>query len=93
MRSSGASKASRDAGDDSAVRAGRFVRAYSARQHSQYAVAEAELKGIDFDSIHSDSERYRVLTLQRSRAAHSGQGRGGAALLGAGVGSCEQDAR
>jgi diguanylate cyclase (GGDEF)-like protein len=51
------------AGDESAVRAGRFVRAYSARQHSQYASAEAELKGIDFDSIHSDTERYRVATL------------------------------
>src|SRR5580693_8647754 len=36
-----------DAGDGSAIRAQRFVRAYSARQHSQYAVAEAELKGID----------------------------------------------
>jgi diguanylate cyclase (GGDEF)-like protein len=53
-----------DAGDGSAIRAERFVRAYSARQHSQYAVAEAELKGIDFDTIHSDSERYRVLSLQ-----------------------------
>ncbi len=52
------------AGDVSAVRAGRFVRAYSARQHSQYATAEAELKGIDIESIPSDSERYRVATLQ-----------------------------
>src|SRR5271156_1963683 len=34
-------------GDASAVLAGRFVRAYSARQHSQFATAEAELKGID----------------------------------------------
>ncbi len=53
-----------DKGDESAVRAGRFVRAYSARQHSQYAVAEAELKGIDIGDIESDAERYRVLTLQ-----------------------------
>ncbi len=53
-----------DAGDDSAVRAGRFVRAYSARQHSQYAVAEAELKGIDIDGIRLDRERYRVVSLQ-----------------------------
>lgn len=52
------------AGDDSAVRAGRFVRAYSARQHSQFAAAEAELKGIEINSIRSDSERYRVLTLR-----------------------------
>jgi diguanylate cyclase (GGDEF)-like protein len=51
-------------GDDAAVRAGRFVRAYSARQHSQYAAAEAELKGIDINAIGSDTERYRVLALR-----------------------------
>ena len=51
-------------GDDSAVRAGRFVRAYSARQHSQYAAADAELKGIDVNAIRSDTERYRVLALR-----------------------------
>jgi len=51
-------------GNESAVRAGRFVRAYSARQHSQYAAAEAELKGIDMNSIRSDAERYRILTLR-----------------------------
>jgi diguanylate cyclase (GGDEF)-like protein len=47
-----------------AIRAGHFVRAYSARQHSQFAVAEDELKHIDINSIGSDSERYRVLTLR-----------------------------
>ena len=52
------------AGDTSALRAGRFVRAYSARQHGQYAAAEAELKGIDVNAIGSDSERYRILTLR-----------------------------
>jgi diguanylate cyclase (GGDEF)-like protein len=52
------------AGDESALRAGRFIRAYSARQHGQYAAAEAELKGIDFNSISSDAERYRILTLR-----------------------------
>ncbi|HEV7614368.1 MAG TPA: tetratricopeptide repeat-containing diguanylate cyclase [Steroidobacteraceae bacterium] len=51
-------------GDESAVRAGRFMRAYSARQHSQFAAAEAELKGIDINTIRSDTERYRVLTLR-----------------------------
>jgi diguanylate cyclase (GGDEF)-like protein len=51
-------------GEDAAVRAGAFVRAYSARQHSQYAAAEAGLKGIDIASIQSDVERYRVLTLR-----------------------------
>src|ERR1700734_4370445 len=38
------------AGDASALRAGRFVRAYSARRHGQYAAAEAELKGIDINA-------------------------------------------
>jgi diguanylate cyclase (GGDEF)-like protein len=52
------------AGDTAALRAGRFVRAYSARQHGQYAAAETELKGIDINSIRADSERYRVLTLR-----------------------------
>jgi diguanylate cyclase (GGDEF)-like protein len=47
-----------------AIRAGHFVRAYSARQHSQFAVAEDELKRIDINSVDSDSERYRVLTLR-----------------------------
>jgi diguanylate cyclase (GGDEF)-like protein len=51
-------------GDASALRAGRFVRAYSARRHGQYAAAEAELKGIDINSIDSDSERYRIVTLR-----------------------------
>src|SRR5580704_16522449 len=32
------------AGDENAVRAGHFVRAYSARQHNQFAAAESELK-------------------------------------------------
>jgi len=51
-------------GEASALRAGRFVRAYSARRHGQYAAAEAELKGIDINSIDSDSERYRIVTLR-----------------------------
>ncbi|MEP6885409.1 MAG: tetratricopeptide repeat-containing diguanylate cyclase [Gammaproteobacteria bacterium] len=52
------------AGNDAAVRAGRFVRAYSARQHSQYAAAEAELKGIRINAITSDAERFRMLSLR-----------------------------
>jgi diguanylate cyclase (GGDEF)-like protein len=47
-----------------AIRAGHFVRAYSARQHSQFAVAADELKRIDMNSVASDSERYRILTLR-----------------------------
>jgi diguanylate cyclase (GGDEF)-like protein len=51
-------------GVQAAVRAGRFVRAYSARQHNQFATAEIEIKGIDITSIDSDAERYRVLSLR-----------------------------
>ncbi len=51
-------------GDAAAGRASHYVRAYSARQHSQFAMAEEELKNIDMSSIGSDSERYRVLTLR-----------------------------
>jgi diguanylate cyclase (GGDEF)-like protein len=51
-------------GVKAAVRAGRFVRAYSARQQNQFATAEIELKGIDTNTIGSDSERYRVLSLR-----------------------------
>jgi diguanylate cyclase (GGDEF)-like protein len=61
------------AGDASAVRASHFVRAYSAREHSQFAAAEAEVKRIDISSIGSDSERYRVLTLRGHVLRISGQ--------------------
>jgi len=40
------------------------VRAYSARQHSQYAAAAAELEAIDINAIRSDPERYRILMLR-----------------------------
>jgi len=52
------------AGDEAAARAALFVRAYSARQHREFATAETELKGIDVNSIQSDTERYRVLSLK-----------------------------
>ena len=52
------------AGDASALRAGRFARAYSARQHTQFAEAEAELKRIDMKPMMSDAERYRLVTLR-----------------------------
>ncbi len=51
-------------GDEAAARAALFVRAYSARQHREFATAESEMKGIDVNSIHSDTERYRVLSLK-----------------------------
>jgi diguanylate cyclase (GGDEF)-like protein len=50
--------------DESADRASRFVRAYSASQHAQFAASEAELKGIDLNSIPTDAERYRMLALR-----------------------------
>jgi diguanylate cyclase (GGDEF)-like protein len=52
------------AGEEAAARAAHFVRAYSARQHREFATAETELKGIDINSIPSDTERYRVLSLR-----------------------------
>jgi diguanylate cyclase (GGDEF)-like protein len=52
------------AGDATAVRARHFVRAYSARQHREFATAEAELKDIDITSMRSDTERYRALSLR-----------------------------
>src|SRR6266403_1722223 len=52
------------AGDQTAVRAGHFVRAYSARRHNQYATAESELKGMDINSIGTDTERFRMLSLR-----------------------------
>jgi len=52
------------AGDEAAARAALFVRAFSARQHREFATAETELKGVDVNSIHSDTERYRVLSLR-----------------------------
>jgi diguanylate cyclase (GGDEF)-like protein len=51
-------------GNAAAIRAGHFVRAYSARFHNQFAAAESELKRIDINAIRADSERYRVLMLQ-----------------------------
>src|ERR1700678_2919112 len=51
-------------GSASAILGGRFVRAYSSRQHNQFAAANAELSHIDLNSIHSDTERYRVLILR-----------------------------
>jgi diguanylate cyclase (GGDEF)-like protein len=52
------------AGDATAVRARHFVRAYSARQHREFATAEAELKDIDITSMRSDTERFRALSLR-----------------------------
>src|SRR6267154_4435288 len=52
------------AGDATAVRAQHFVRAFSASQHREFATAEADLKDIDINSMRSDTERYRTLSLR-----------------------------
>ncbi|HEX3845825.1 MAG TPA: tetratricopeptide repeat-containing diguanylate cyclase [Steroidobacteraceae bacterium] len=51
-------------GDASAMRASHFVRAYLARQHTQFAEAETNLKRIDLKPQMSDAERYRIVTLR-----------------------------
>jgi len=52
------------AGNETALRAAHFVRAYSARQHNQFAAAESELKGIDINASGTDTERFRMLSLR-----------------------------
>ncbi len=81
------------AGNEAAVRAGRFVRAYSARLHNQFAAAEAELKGIDMNAIKSDSERYRVLSLRGHVLRFLGQDEAALPFLEQALDLGEQDAR
>src|ERR1700730_926452 len=49
---------------EAAALAAHFVRGYSARQHNQFAKAAVELNAININSIGSDTERYRVLSLR-----------------------------
>ncbi len=51
-------------GDEPAVLAVHYVRAYSLYQHDQYAAANAELSGVDIDKIVTDAERYRFSILR-----------------------------
>ena len=60
-------------GDAAAVRGGIYVRAYSARQHGQFAAAQAEIKRIDPSATKFDSERFRVLMLRGYVALILGQ--------------------
>ncbi|MGO9424159.1 MAG: diguanylate cyclase domain-containing protein [Steroidobacteraceae bacterium] len=60
-------------GDDSAVLAEQYVRAYSLYQREQYAAANAELSRIDLDSIATDTERYRVAILRGNSLRTLGQ--------------------
>ncbi len=60
-------------GRRSAIVAEHYVRAYSLYQRDQYAAAAAELKYIDIDSIATDTERYRISTLQGNSLRMLGQ--------------------
>ncbi len=53
-----------DDGDQSAVRAVHFVRAYARYENADYAAAREELNQIDMNAIESDAERYRVSILR-----------------------------
>ncbi len=51
-------------GDTSAMRAARYVRAYSFYQRDQFSAANAELSHIDIEKIPSAAERYRFSILR-----------------------------
>ena len=60
-------------GDEAAVLAEQYVRAYSLYQRDQYAAANAELSRVDIDSIATDTERYRVAILRGNSLRTLGQ--------------------
>jgi diguanylate cyclase (GGDEF)-like protein len=62
-----------DDGDQSAILAMHYVRAYSLYQRGQYAAASAELSQIDMASISSDAEAYRVAILRGNTLRTLGQ--------------------
>ena len=62
-----------DDGDQSAVLAEHYVKAYALFQHEQYAAAAAELNHIDMKAISSDSEAYRVSILRGNTLRTLGQ--------------------
>jgi diguanylate cyclase (GGDEF)-like protein len=62
-----------DDGDQSAVLAEHYVKAYALFQHEQYAAASAELSHIDMKAISSDSEAYRVSILRGNTLRTLGQ--------------------
>jgi diguanylate cyclase (GGDEF)-like protein len=66
-------KAMGDDGDQSAILAEHYVRAYSLYQHEQYAAAGEELSHIDMKAISSDAEAYRVSILRGNTLRSSGQ--------------------
>ncbi|HXA91905.1 MAG TPA: diguanylate cyclase, partial [Steroidobacteraceae bacterium] len=60
-------------GDQSAVLAGHYVRAYSHYERAEYAAAREELNQIDMTAIDSDAERYRVSILRGNTLRTLGQ--------------------
>jgi diguanylate cyclase (GGDEF)-like protein len=67
-------KAIADDGDQSAVLAEHYVRAYSHYEQAEYAAAREELNLIDMTAIDSDAERYRVSILRGNTLRTLGQG-------------------
>ncbi len=66
-------KAMAEDGDQSAVLAQHYLRAYSLYEQEQYAAASAELSEIDMSSIASDAEAYRVSILRGNTLRTLGQ--------------------
>ena len=60
-------------GDQSAILAEHFVRAYSHYENAEYAAAREELNQIDMTVIDSDAERYRVSILRGNTLNTLGQ--------------------
>jgi diguanylate cyclase (GGDEF)-like protein len=62
-----------DDGDQSAVLAQHYVKAYSLYQHEQYSAASDELNHIDMKAITADAEAYRVSVLRGNTLRTLGQ--------------------
>ena len=60
-------------GDESAVLAVHYLKAYSLYEHDHYAAASAELSGVDIESIATDAERYRFSILHGNTLRTLGQ--------------------
>lgn len=66
-------KAMADDGDQPAVLAQHYLKAYSLYQDEQYAAASTELSEVDMSSIASDAEAYRVSILRGNTLRTLGQ--------------------
>jgi diguanylate cyclase (GGDEF)-like protein len=66
-------KAISEDGDQSAMLAEHFVRAYAHYEDAEYAAAREELNQIDMTAIESDAERYRVSILRGNTLRTLGQ--------------------